>query len=164
MRPVSRSWGEPARAASRLPDRAQVEPIAALVALLAVGAGLGCYAVALDAAAPDRDRAVDEPVLDRVQREASVGGVLDPDALAVPERGVPPDAAVLVEVRTDGRSWRVGDPAAARRGGAAGGSAAGGGAVDGGAASGVAVAERRVTVAVAPGETAGGTLRVAVRR
>jgi len=47
---------------------AVVEPIAALVAVLAVGAALGLYVGALDDAAPDRERPTAEATLDRSSR------------------------------------------------------------------------------------------------
>lgn len=155
MRCVSRSSGETASTASVAPTtpptsaeahRGQVEPIAALVALLAVGAGLGLYAVALDDAAPDRERDVATPTIDRVERQLTTGGVADPSRVAVPDVGIPADATVAVVLRAGGESWHAGtterDVSGER----------------------TTVVERRLTVRVAPGENVPGTLRVVVSR
>jgi len=148
---MSRSSGDPSDAGSGAGDRAAVEPLAALVAVLAVGAALGLYAVALDDATVDRERPGAETVLDRAERTATIGGVVEPDRL----RDADADAfryPTTVTVRTDERTWRIesGDGAPER-------AAVG----DGGA---TAVAERPVTVRVGPGRNVRGTLRVVVRR
>lgn len=131
-------------------DRAAVEPLAALVAVLAVGAALGLYVTALDDAAPsmESDEYAADAVLDRVERDVAGGGIVRPNELSRLEGKTP----ATVEVVTDRRRWRVGlagiDPVA-------------GGRID---PRSERVAERSVTVAVAPGENVRGKLRVAVRR
>lgn len=131
-------------------DRAAVDPTAALVALVAVGAALGIYTVALDDAAPDDERMLAETTLDRVEREAAVGGVVRPDRLDAPTGD--PHAGVAVELRTHAETWRVrsGDDPPTIQGGPTDPTDA--------------VAERTVTVRTAPGENVRGTLRVVVRR
>ncbi|WP_394351159.1 hypothetical protein [Halorubrum sp. CBA1125] len=83
---MSRWSGEP------LADdrRAAVEPIAALAAVLAVGAALSLYAAAADDARPDRERPVAEAALDRAEATLTVGGVATrvgpPTSISDPER------------------------------------------------------------------------------
>ena len=107
---MSRSSGERSLCGERTQSRAAVEPIAALVAVLAVGAALGLYVVALDDAAPDRERPTAEATLDRVEPAVTTGGVVDPKRL----RGVGEfrfTATVVIEA--DGETWttRSGDEA-----------------------------------------------------
>lgn len=147
-------------------ERGAVEPVAALVALIAVGAGLGLYTVALDVAAPDRDRHVAETTLDRVEREATVGGIVAPDRLPVPDPG--PYAGATVELVTRHGTWRrsggeappnlehIRENAGTERRTMVGG--------DANAPRTLDVAETTVTVRVAPGENVRGTLRTVVRR
>jgi len=130
-------------------SRAAVEPIAALVAVLAVGAALGLYVGALDDAAPDRERPTAEATLDRVEPAVTTGGVVDPERL----RGVGEFRfGATVEIQADGETWTVrsGDEAPVAE--AARGTDA------------VAVAERPVTVSVEPGRNIRGTLRAVVYR
>ncbi|WP_144799883.1 DUF7285 family protein [Halorubrum depositum] len=146
---MSRSSGEPSDARSGTADRAAVEPLAALVAVLAVGAALGLYAVALDDAAVDRDRPSAETSLDRAERAATVGSVVEPDRLRDVDAFRYP---TTVTASADGRTWRI----------ESGPNAPEGAAVEGDDAT--AVAERPVTVRVGPGRNVRGTLRVVVRR
>jgi hypothetical protein len=143
---VSRSSGE------RLgeTDRAAVEPLAALVAVLAIGAALGLYVTALDGATPDLEGPADgaDAVLDRIEHDATVGGIVRPDRL----RHLEDETPAVVELETERRRWRVGVGTA---------SPSAGGRIDPRSS---AVAGRPVTVAVAPGENVRGRLRVAVRR
>lgn len=142
---MSRSSGEPHRG----DDRAAVEPLAALVAVLAVGAALGLYVTAIDDAAPspEPDERAADAALERIEDDVTVGGVVRPNELSGLEGRTP----ATVEVVTERRRWRVAvattDPAAGR--------------ID---PRSERVAERSVTVAVAPGENVRGTLRVAVHR
>lgn len=146
---MSRSSGESPDDPGAAADRAAVEPLAALVAVLAVGAALGLYTVALDGATVDRERPAAEPTLDRIERAATVGGVVEPDRLREVEGFRYPTA---VTVTADGTTWRVESGASAPEPAAVG---------DGGTA---ATAERAATVRVAPGRNVRGTLRVVVRR
>ncbi|MFD1570560.1 DUF7285 family protein [Halorubrum laminariae] len=130
-------------------DRAAVEPIAALVAVVAVGAALGLYVTAIDGATPEHERPVAEATLDRVEPALTVGGVVDPNRLD----GLKPFRyATTVEIRADGETWRVGTGATAPE------------LDDPFASDRVAVARQSVTVRVAPGQNVRGTLRAAVRR
>ncbi|MFO8115811.1 MAG: hypothetical protein R6U01_10725 [Halorubrum sp.] len=146
---MSRSSGNPFDAESPTADRAAVEPLAALVAVLAVGAALGLYAVALDDATIDRQRPSAETSLDRVERTVTVGGVVEPSRLRDVREFRHPTTVTVV---TDERSWRTesGDDAPA--------------ATVAGAGDSSAVAERPVTVRVGPGRNVRGTVRVVVRR
>lgn len=151
MRSVSRSLDDPSPPGGDIAGRAQVEPVAALVALLAVGAGLGLYAVALEEAAPDRERDPATTTLDRVEREATVSGVVDPERLTIPAGVARGATTVRAELRAAGRSWRVGES----------------GAVEGSdrrSTRNRTEATRAVTVRVAPGENVRGTLRVVIGR
>ena len=128
--------------------RAAVEPIAALVGVLAVGAGLAFYVVALDAATPTPvDRSADA-ALDVVERELTVGGIVRPSRRHDLEWQTP----VTVEIETDRRTWRTGLGGAGPRPA---------GELDPREA---VVATRPVSVAIRPGETVSGRLRVAVHR
>lgn len=130
-------------------SRAAVEPLAALVAVLAVGAALGLHTVALNDAVPDRERPTAEATLDRVEPTVTVGGVVDPKALWKFEAF---RSATVVELTADGETWRIGsgddapENASVRESGS------------------IAVAERPVTVRVQPGRNIRGTLRAVVRR
>lgn len=128
-------------------NRAAVEPIAALVAVLAVGAALSLYVGALNDAAPNRERPTAEETLDRVEPAVTTGGVVEPKRL----RGVDEfQFAATVTIEADGATWTVrsGDwppTAEVSRGTDA-----------------VAVAERPVTVGVGPGRNVRGSLRAVV--
>lgn len=122
--------------------RAQVEPTAALVAVLAVATGLVLYAGALDGALPADDdaRRVAEPTLSRVHERLTSTGVADPSALNRTRTVGPDGYHVAVTLAADGERWRVG-PAAP---------------------STAATAARPVSVRVAPGVVVAGRLRVEV--
>lgn len=130
-------------------DRAAVEPVAALIALLAVGAALGLYVTALDGAAPEPDGRASAAALDRIERDLTVGGIVRPGRL---ETLVDERTPTTVELATNRRTWRVGVGGANPIEGELAGRRT------------TAVAGRPVTVAVAPGETVRGVLRVAVHR
>jgi|AntRauMinimDraft_4_1070384.scaffolds.fasta_scaffold00237_21 hypothetical protein len=141
---MSRSSGE--RIAGD--ERAAVEPIAALVAVLAVGAALGLYTVALSDATPETERPSAEAALDRIEPDVTTGGVVDPTRL----NDIEFRFATALELTADGERWRVDS---------------GDGAPESATAQplgSVAVAERTVTVRVDPGRNVRGTLRVMVRR
>ena len=130
-------------------DRAAVEPVAALVAVVVVGLALGLYAGAFADAAPDEDRSAAEAALDRVEKEITVGGVVDPERL---RRVEAPGTATAMELEANGERWLA----------ASGPDAPGPPEARSPAA--VAVVERRVTVRVAPGRNVRGTLRAVVWR
>ena len=130
-------------------DRGAVEPIAALVAVLAVGAALGLYVGALDAAASGTTGGQHDAtaVLDRIERDVTVGGVVRPDRLGS-IGGTRAEATV--ELRAGGETWRT------RTGSDA--------VTDGGGSDPQSLpsAESAVTVRVGPGENLSGRLRVVV--
>lgn len=130
-------------------DRAAVEPVAALVAVVVVGLALGLYAGAFADAAPDEDRSAAEAALDRVEEAITVGGVVEPGRL---RRVEAPGTATAIELEANGERWLA----------ASGPDAPG--PPEARSPEAVAVAERRVTVRVAPGRNVRGTLRAVVWR
>ncbi|MFC4449312.1 DUF7285 family protein [Halorussus aquaticus] len=92
----------------RRTTRAQVEPLAALVAVFAVGVALTAYAGVLDATLPTRDRNLAEPTVERAERAVSGVGVVDPDALAAGLRAGPDGYSVTLTLEAAGRTWRAG--------------------------------------------------------
>ena len=62
-------------------DRGYVEPVAALVAVFALGLGLALYAGTLHETRPATDRGVAETVLASLQQDAEVLGTLEPARL-----------------------------------------------------------------------------------
>lgn len=146
---MSRSSGERSLREGRCESRAAVEPLAALVAVLAVGAALGLYVVALGDTAPERERPTAEATLDRVEPAVTTGGIVEPERLGGVD-GVKFAATVVIEA--DGETWtaRFGDEAPTARSGRR--------------TDAVAVAERPVTVGVGPGRNVRGTLRALVYR
>ncbi|SFR33399.1 MULTISPECIES: DUF7285 family protein [Halorubrum] len=148
-RPNATATSEGPIASLSASDRAAVEPIAALVAVTVVGLALGLYAGALDDAAPDRSGRAAEAALDRAERAVTVGGVVDPRRL---RRVEAPGTATAIELEANGERWLAASgPDAPGPPGARSPDA-------------VAVAERRVTVRVAPGRNVRGTLRAVVWR
>jgi len=146
---MSRSSGDSFVGASGSEDRAAVEPLVALVAVLVVGAALSLYVGALDGATDERHGPSVEVTLDRIEQQLARGGVVEPSRLRVIEMNRYP---TTVTVTTDGGAWR-----------AESGPDAPAASVDNARES-VGVAERPVTVRVAPGRNVRGTLRVVVRR
>lgn len=130
-------------------DRAAVEPTAALVAVVVVGLALGLYAGAFADAASDNGRSDARAALDRVEGTVTVGGVVDPARM---RRVEAPGTATAIELEAGGERWLA----------ASGSDAPGPPEVR--SPDAVAVAERRVTVRVAPGRNVRGTLRAVVWR
>ncbi|WP_424013999.1 DUF7285 family protein [Halorubrum xinjiangense] len=153
--PVRSDRSETSRASKRAvatfstADRAAVEPTAALVAVVAVGLGLGLYAGAFADAAPDDGRSDARAALYRVEETVTVGGVVDPARM---RRVEAPGTATAIELEAGGERWLA----------ASGPDAPGPPEVR--PPDAVAVAERRVTVRVAPGRNVRGTLRAVVWR
>ncbi|NHN58060.1 MULTISPECIES: hypothetical protein [Halorussus] len=94
--------------------RGQVEPLAALVAVFAVGAALAAYAGVLDATVPTPDRNLAEPTVERAERAVGPASVADPDALAAGLRAAPDGYSVNLTLSTAGRTWRAGPTPPAR--------------------------------------------------
>lgn len=123
-------------------DRGQVEPLAALVAVLAVSAGFVVYTDTLeDTIPPEQSREIGETTLQRVLDRVESTGVVDP-ALADGLTAVPTGWRGNLTLRADGSRWSRGPtpPEGAHR------------------------ATQRVSVRLAPAEIRPGQLRVAVWR
>lgn len=122
--------------------RGQVEPLAALAALFAVGVGLSTYAVVLTDASPHPERDVAAPTLAAVHDAVSEQGVVQPARLDRALEYRPTGRRLAVTVATDERQWTAGPspPATGDR------------------------AERRVSVRLGPGRVRVGWLRVVVWR
>jgi hypothetical protein len=124
-------------------DRGQFEPVVALVAVLAVSAGLVTYADILDDTLPgDRERDTARLALDRVHDRLRVAGVVLPDRLDAALVGAPDGWQANATLLARGGTWRAGPtpPDDGR------------------------TARRRVTVHVGPERLRPGTLRVVVWR
>ena len=129
------------------PERASM-PVAALVAVAAVGLGLSLYAGALDASLvrPGHGPDTAGTAADRAVAELAPDGVVLPDRLDRARAALPDDLRANLTLRADDRAWHAGPVPPA---GAAG---------DDGRAS-VAVSVR-----VAPGRVRTGRLTVVVWR
>lgn len=93
---------------SRWSGRAQAEPLAALVALFAVGAALSVYAGVLDGTLSTTDRNPAEPTVERAERAVTEVGVVDPDTLPTGLRAGPEGYRVNLTLDAAGRTWRAG--------------------------------------------------------
>ena len=127
----------------RSSGRGQVEPLAALAAVLAVSAGLVIYADTLeDAVTPAPERETPEVVLDGVERALEETGVADPARLESAMAALPSGWHGNLTLRAGGREWSRGPtpPSGADR------------------------ATARVSVRVAPTKVRPGQLRVVVWR
>ncbi len=96
----------------RSSGRGQFEAVVALVAVLAVSAGLVAYAGTLSTALPgDPERATAETALDRVHRTLRVAGVAQPDRLDRTPEVAPQGWRMNVTLRTREGRWTQGpDP------------------------------------------------------
>jgi hypothetical protein len=92
--------------------RAQVEPLAALAALFAVGVGLSTYALVVADAAPPTDRDAAGPALAAVHDEVTVRGVVRPARLDRALDARPFGARLNVSLTAGERRWAVGPTAA----------------------------------------------------
>lgn len=97
-----------ARNAVRDRSRAQTEPIAALVAVLAVGVGLGLYAGVAADATPEPRRSGAEPAMERLSAVAVTDGTVDPDAIPAPQTIAAGGQRARITVAYDGRVRRYG--------------------------------------------------------
>lgn len=124
--------------------RAQVEPLAALAAVFAVGVGLGLYAGALDGAvaALSTDRTVAPAAADRLLAAASSFGAVEPPLEGAAAEARPTAHRLNATLRTRNASWTAGAPAPAS----------------------AACERRRVGVRVAPGRVRPGRLEVCTWR
>ena len=94
---------------SRSSARAATEPLAALVAVFAVSAGLALYAGALNdtLAGVGSDRDVAGPTADAVERRVTTGGVVDPARVSEALTAVPSGYEGNVTLRAE-REWSAG--------------------------------------------------------
>lgn len=104
---MSRWSGESARGPRRF-THGQVEPLAALVALFAVGVALSAYAGILTDVFPTTDRNVAEPTVRRAVTELRVGAVVSPGRLARGLRGAPEGYDCNLTLTAAGRTWHAG--------------------------------------------------------
>lgn len=89
--------------------RGQTEPIAALLAVLVVGAGLALYAGVLDVAlGHEPERNVAAATLERVDARLSANGVVDPQRLTAVAAVTPEGYRTNVTITVDGERWGVG--------------------------------------------------------
>jgi hypothetical protein len=128
---------------SRSSARGQVEPVAALVGLLAVCAAVSTYATALAGVGYGADRDVATPTLDRVVDRLTVGGVADPDRTERTRDAGPTGYRLNVTVAAAGERWHAG-------------------ATPPGPRAGVDTAARPIGVRLAPGRVRPGRVRVEV--
>ncbi|WP_115862822.1 DUF7285 family protein [Halorussus litoreus] len=124
--------------------RAQVEPLAALTAVFAVGIALSAYAGVLDAALPSADRNLADPTVERAERAVAETGVVDPDELRAGLRAGPDDYRLNLTLAAAGQSWHAGPTPPSR------------------ADNPTHTAELAVSVRIAPGKIRPGTLRAEV--
>jgi len=128
---------------SRSSDRAATEPLAALVAVIAVSTGVALYAGALDdtlsRATGDRDVAT--PTADAVERRLTAAGLVDPARVDESLTVVPSGYEGNVTLRAENR-WSAGPTPPAR----------------------ADTDSRTVSVALGPATVRRGRLRVAVWR
>ncbi|MDS0257924.1 hypothetical protein NDI56_00715 [Haloarcula sp. S1CR25-12] len=128
---------------SRSSDRAATEPLAALVAVIAVSTGVALYAGALDdtlsRATGDRDVAT--PTADAVERRLTAAGLVDPARVDDSLTAVPSGYEGNVTLRAENR-WSAGPTPPAR----------------------ADTDSRTVSVALGPATVRRGRLRVAVWR
>lgn len=131
---------------SRSSGRGQVEPTAALVALLAVCVGVSTYAATLEGAGYGSDRDVADPTLDRVVDRLAAGGVADPTRRRRARHAGPAGYRLNVTVAAAGRRWHAGPtpPAGANE------------------RHGIDTASRPLGVRLAPGRVRPGRVRVEV--
>lgn len=90
--------------------RAQVEPLAALAAVVALGAGLALYGGALDAAVPTPESSVADATLERVLAGLRTGAVVVPGRVGA-ALDAPKGHRVRVTVRAANESYSAGPPA-----------------------------------------------------
>ncbi len=123
-------------------DRAQTEPLAALVAVFALGVGLSLYAGAIDATLPalTTDREMAPYAADRLVAESSAFGAVVPPLEGHLAAARPTGYELNASVRTDEGTWSAGP----------------------GRPPTPECVDRHVTVRVAPGRVRPGLLEVCV--
>lgn len=124
------------------PDRGQTEPIAALVAVFALGAGLSLYVGVLGTTLPSltEEAELSPAAADRVVADASAAGVIRPPIEDAVADARPNGHEINATLRSGSAAWSGGPPRAD--------------AAD--------CTRRRVSVRVAPGTVRPGSLEVCV--
>lgn len=86
-------------------DRGATEPLAALVAMIAVAAGLSLYAGVVDTAlvSSTGERNLATATADQVERRLTTGGVVDPDRLPDSLAAIPDSYEGNVTLTAEGR-------------------------------------------------------------
>lgn len=126
---------------SRSSDRAQTEPLAALVAVVAVCLGLSLYVGVLDAELPGSpDRHLADAALERAESALAPSAVALPSRIDDAQAAGPEGYRTNVTLTTEGREWRAGPEAPESAG----------------------EASTRLGVRVTPSQVQTGTLRVRV--
>lgn len=93
----------------RSSGRGQTEPLAALVAVVAVAAGLALYAGVLDeSVTPDDDRTVAPLALDEAVETMATAGVVEPSKISAASDAAPQGWNANVTVRAGGSEWTQG--------------------------------------------------------
>lgn len=120
--------------------RGQVEPLAALAAVLAVAVGLSLYVGVLDTTLPEltTDRRMAVTAADRLVTEATSFGAIATPLDEPAEAARPTGHELNATLRSDGRTWTAGSPRPPS----------------------ADCVTRRVTVGVAPGRVRPGRLEV----
>lgn len=100
------------RAPGAFPERGQVEPLAALAAVFAVGVGLSLYVGALDGAlaALDDDREMAPTAADALVAEASTFGVVEPPLSTAAEAARPTGYRLNATLSVGEHRWQAGPP------------------------------------------------------
>jgi hypothetical protein len=94
---------------SRSSDRAQTEPLAALVAVVAVGLGLSLYAGVLDAElSGGSDRELADSAIERVESTVAPTAIALPDRIDHGQEAGPTGYHTNVTLTVDEERWRAG--------------------------------------------------------
>jgi len=95
---------------SSSPDRGQTEPLAALVAVFALGVGLSLYVGVLDSTLPSltEESEITPIAADRLVDEASTSGAIRPPIGTAVERARPDGYAMNATLRADSAVWHGG--------------------------------------------------------
>ncbi|SDF16725.1 DUF7285 family protein [Halorientalis regularis] len=89
--------------------RGQVEPVAAIAAVFALGVGLTIYAGAVDDALPGTEpRNVAQPTLSAVEDAVETSGVIRPDRLSRVQSAAPAGRRLNVTLTAGDRRWTRG--------------------------------------------------------
>lgn len=135
--------------------RAQVEPLAALVAVFAVGVALTTYAGVLDATLPTPGRNLAEPTVERAEHEIAEQGIVAPEDLSEGLSAGPDGYRLNLTLVAADQTWHAGAMPPANIGASS---------AERTAENAIDTAETIVSVRVGPGRIRSGRLRAAVWR